>query len=34
MNSLDLWQQILILVFYVGLYVVVKKFVIARFRKQ
>lgn len=34
MNSLELWQQILILVFYLGLYVIVKKLVITRFRKQ
>jgi len=33
MQSLEVWKQILILVFYLGLYFLVKKFMMAKWRK-
>ena len=31
MSSLPAWQQILVILFYIGLYFFVKKFVVAKF---
>lgn len=33
MNSLELWEQILFILVYLGLYFFVKKFIIAKYRK-